>query len=88
MFFLRPAARCSAAFASSRLSARLRARAHSECQRLLTVEKRACGGALERGEGLVLLETGGEVLGGLRIEVVSAETATEASKGADQNAST
>ena len=52
------------------------------------MENRVCAGALERGEGLVLLETGGEVLGGLRIEVVSAETATEASKGADQNAST
>ena len=60
----------------------------SECQRLLTVEKRACGGALERGEGLVLLETGGEVLGGLRIESVHPETASEASKGARKNAST
>ena len=54
----------------------------------MTVEKRACGGALERGEGLVLLETGGEVLGGLRIESVQPETAREASKGAHQNAST
>ena len=63
-------------------------RARSECQRLLTVDKRVCGGVLERGEDLVLLETGGKVLGGLRIEVVAAETATEASKGAHQNAST
>ena len=45
---------------------------------------RACGGALERGEGLVLLETGGEVLGGLRIESVLPETASEASNGARQ----
>ena len=36
-----------------------------------------CGGALERGKGLVLLETGGEVLGGLRIEMVTVETASE-----------
>ena len=43
----------------------------------MTVEKRACGGALERGEGLVLLETGGEMLGGLRIESVLLETASE-----------
>ena len=57
------------------------------CQRLLTVEI-GCGGALERGEGLVLLETGGEVLGGLRIESVGPETASEASKGARKNAST
>ena len=48
----------------------------SECQRLLTVEKTACGGALELLEGLVLLETGGEVLGGLRIEIVIGETAS------------
>ena len=46
------------------------------------------GSALESGEGLVLLETGGEVLGGLRIELVVLETASEASKGARQNAST
>ena len=58
------------------------------CQRLLTVDKRVCGGVLERGEDLVLLETGGKVLGGLRIESVLPETATEASKGAHQNAST
>ena len=47
-----------------------------------------CGGALELLEGLVLLETGGEVLGGLRIESVVPETASEASKGARKNAST
>ena len=52
-------------------------RAHSECQRLLTVEKTACGGALELLEGLVLLETGGEMLGGLRIESILLETASE-----------
>ena len=59
-----------------------------KCQRLLTVEKRACGGVLERGEGLVRLESLGEVLGSLRIESVLLEAATEASKGAHQNAST
>ena len=64
----------------------------------MTVEKTACGGARELLEGLVLLETGGEVLGGLRIEIVigetasggeiRVETASEASKGARKNAST
>ncbi len=34
-------------------------------------------GALERGEGLVLLETGSEVLGSLCIEVVHGEAANE-----------
>ena len=43
----------------------------------MTVEKTACGGALELLEGLVLLETGGEVLGGLRIESVVPKTASE-----------
>ena len=57
------------------LSQSLRAMVKSECQRLLTVEI-GCGGALERGEGLVLLETGSEVLGGLRIEIVTGETAS------------
>ena len=67
--------RCLAPSGPRSLAASLRARAKSECQRLLTVEI-GCGGALERGEGLVLLETGGEVLGGLRIEIVTAETAS------------
>ena len=43
----------------------------------MTVEKTACGGALELLEGLVLLETGGEMLGGLRIKSVLLETASE-----------
>ena len=32
-------------------------------------ETRGCG-VLERGEGLILFEAGGEVLGGLGVEVV------------------
>ena len=75
-FVLRASERCFAPSARMLLSYRLRARADYECQRLLTVEKRACGGALERGEGLVLLETGGEVLSGLRIELVVLEPAS------------
>ena len=43
----------------------------------MTVEKWACGGALERLEGRVRLESLGEVLGSLRIELVVLETASE-----------
>ena len=49
----------------------------SECQRLLTEEKRACGGALELLEGRVGLERLGEVLGALRTETVVLETASD-----------
>ena len=48
----------------------------SECQRLLTVEKRACGGALELLERRVRLEGLREVLGALRTEAVEPETAS------------
>ena len=39
------------------------------------------GGVLERAEGLVLFETGGEVLGGLAIELVVSEAAGRARQG-------
>ena len=58
------------------LPQRLRARAKSECQRLLTVEKRACGGALERGEGRVGLERLRDVLGALRTNAVVVQSAS------------
>ena len=48
----------------------------SECQRLLTVGKRACGGALERVERRVRLEGLGEVLGAVRTEAVVPEPAS------------
>ena len=44
---------------------------------MLTVAKRVCGDILERGEGLVLLEALGEMLGGLCVKVVLLETAYE-----------
>ena len=59
------------------------------CQRLLTVGEWVCGGVLERGEGCVLLETLGKVLGRLRIELVKAEAAnkeiTQVSAAADSH---
>ena len=58
------------------LSQSLRARVKSECQRLLTVGNRACGGALELLERRVRLEGLREVLGALRTEVVELETAS------------
>ena len=36
-----------------------------------------CGSVLKRGEGCVLLETLGKVLGGLRIEAVGSEAANK-----------
>ncbi len=54
----------------------------------MTVEKRACGGALESGDRRVRLEEVGHDLRALCLELIPAETATEASKGAHQNAST
>ena len=60
----------------------------SECQRLLTVEKTACGGAPERGDRRVRLEEVGHDLCALHPELVPADTASEGSKGARQNAST
>ena len=53
----------------------------------MTTGKRACGGVLEGGEGRVLLQALGKVLGGLRVEFVAAEAVngsqTEASMGPD-----
>ena len=49
----------------------------SECQRLLTAEKRVCGGALELLQGRVRLERLGEVLGALRTDAVVEQTASE-----------
>ena len=48
-----------------------------KCQRLLTVENRACGGVPERLEGRVRLEGLGEVLGALRTDAVVPESASE-----------
>ena len=45
-----------------------------KCQRLLTVGNRACGGALERLERRVRLESLGEVLGAVHTNVVVEET--------------
>ena len=61
---------------------------HSECQRLLTVEKRASGGAPESGDRRVRLEEVGHDLCAFCLQLVANETATEVSKGARQNAST
>ena len=74
-------------------------RVKSECQRLLTVGNRACGGALERGDRRVRLEEVGncsDAISGVlsftfvvdSTELVAGETATKASKGAHENAST
>ena len=49
----------------------------SECQRLLTVEKRAFGGVLERVERRVGLERFGEVLGARCTDAVVVQTASE-----------
>ena len=49
----------------------------SECQRLLTVGKRACGGALELLEGRVRLESLREVFCTLRTDAVAGQTASE-----------
>ena len=43
----------------------------------MTVEKRACGGALERVESRVCLERLGEVLGALRTDAVSIKSVSE-----------
>ena len=53
-------------------------RAHSECQRLLTVGFEAWGGVLDVGEGRVDLEHVGDVLCALRSELVVVETANKA----------
>ena len=44
---------------------------------MLTVGKASMCGVLERGEGLVLLESASEVLGGFWVESVEAQTANE-----------
>ena len=48
----------------------------SECQRLLTVEKRACGGAQELLERRVRLESLREVFCALRTDVVAVKPAS------------
>ena len=73
-FVLRPSERCLAPSGPRSLARRLRVRAKSECQRLLTVGKRACGGALELLERRVRLEGLREVLGAVRTELVVLET--------------
>ena len=78
LFFLRASERCFAPSAPSRLSLRLRVRVHSGCQRLLTVENRVCGGALERLEGRVLLAVGAGALAFEAFEAPSASTQTDA----------
>ena len=62
---------------SNSLPPKLRTRTESGCQRLLTVGNRACGGALERLERRVRLESLGEVLGTFCTEVVAEKTASE-----------
>ena len=76
-FVLRASERCSAAFVSRLLPAKLRTSAKSGCQRLLTVEKRACGGALEIFERRVGLEGLSERLCALRTDAVIPETASD-----------
>ena len=75
MFVLRPSDRCFAPSGPTSFLQRLRARAKSRCQGLLTVGKASTRGVLERLERLVLLEALREVLGGLRIESVRSEAA-------------
>ena len=86
-FAVRPSERCLAASTLRPLLRRLQTRAKIVCQRLLTVGKWVCGGVLERGEGCVLLETLGKVLGSLRIKLVLAKAAnkeiTQVSAAAD-----
>ena len=51
------------------------------CQRLLTAGIEGWGGVLKGGEGLVLPEALGQVLGGLRVELAAAEAANRAESG-------
>ena len=51
------------------------------CQIGQVCGRRAGGGILKRLEGRVLLQALGQVLGGLRVEVVAAETANEKGVG-------
>ena len=55
--------------------------ATDSCQIGQVCGRRAGGGILERLEGRVLLQALGQVLGGLRVEVVAAETANEKGVG-------
>ena len=50
-------------------------------QGVLTAGIEGWGGVLKGGEGLVLPEALGQVLGGLRVELVAAETANRAESG-------
>ena len=76
-FVLRASDRCLAPSGPSSLPKSLRARAKSECQQLLTAEKRACGGARERVESRVHLESFRDVLGALRTDIVVIESASK-----------
>ena len=55
--------------------------ATGSCQIGQVCGRRAGGGILKRLEGRVLLQALGQVLGGLRVEVVAAETANEKGVG-------
>ena len=55
--------------------------AADSCQIGQVCGRRAGGGILERLEGHVLLQALGQVLGGLRVEVVAVETANEKGVG-------
>ena len=59
------------------LSTRLRTRSKPNCQRLLTVGFKACGGVLEVLEGRVRLEGLSESLRALGTDAVAEEAASE-----------
>ena len=81
LFSFRPSTRCIAPSAPMLFSDKLRARARTACQRLLTVGIEAWGGVLERLERRIRLEALREVLGGLCVEIVVLETANESRNG-------
>ena len=74
---LRASEMCFAPSGPMPLLVSLRVMVKSECQRLLTVEKRACGGAPERLEGRVRLESLREVFCALLTELVVLEPVSE-----------
>ena len=56
-------------------------RSRIDASMVLTVGMEGWGGVLKGGEGLVLPEALGQVLGGLRVELVVAEAANRAESG-------